>query len=212
MCSHYEAPTPSRLLSAFGVTPTEPFQEDIWPTSIGAFIRSRPAESTSDNHPPIEVLTGQFGLLPRWAKDRALGRNTYNARSETVADKPSFRAAWKAGRHCVVPAAAIYEPDWRSGKAIATRITRVDGSLLAIAGLWEHWVTPEGEILFSYTMLTVNADDHQLMRNFHKHQDEKRMPVILPNGAIKDWLNATALQSNEFLRQYPSDRLQASTV
>lgn len=212
MCSHYEAPTPTRLLNDFGVTPPGPFQEQIWPTSIGAFIRSRPDESTNDNHPPIEALTGQFGLLPFWAKDKKLGRHTYNARSETVADKPSFRAAWKAGRHCVVPAAAIYEPDWRSGKAIATRITNVDGSILAIAGLWEHWVTPEGETLFSYTMLTVNADDHQLMRNFHKHQDEKRMPVILSNDAINDWLNATALQSSEFMRQYPSNRLQASAT
>ncbi|EPQ6625064.1 TPA: SOS response-associated peptidase [Pseudomonas aeruginosa] len=212
MCSHYEAPTPTRLLNDFGVTPTGPFQEQIWPTSIGAFIRSQPDESTNDNHPPIAALTGQFGLLPFWAKDRNLGRHTYNARSETVADKPSFRAAWKAGRHCVVPAAAIYEPDWRSGKAIATRITSDDGSILAIAGLWEHWMTPEGETLFSYTMLTVNADDHQLMRNFHKHQNEKRMPVILSNDAINDWLNATALQSSEFMRQYPSNRLQASAT
>lgn len=212
MCSHYEAPTPTRLLNDFGVTPTGQFQEQIWPTSIGAFIRSRPDESTNDNHPPIAALTGQFGLLPFWAKDRKLGRHTYNARSETVADKPSFRSAWKAGRHCVVPAAAIYEPDWRSGKAIATRITSEDGSILAIAGLWEHWMTPEGETLFSYTMLTVNADDHQLMRNFHKHQDEKRMPVILSNDAINDWLNATALQSSEFMRQYPSNRLQASAT
>lgn len=73
-------------------------------------------------------------------------------------------------------------------------------------------MTPEGETLFSYTMLTVNADDHQLMRNFHKDQDEKRMPVILSNDAINDWLNATALQSSEFMRQYPSNRLQASAT
>src|SRR3990167_4893545 len=212
MCSRYEAPTPARLLSAFGVTPTLPFKEEVWPTDLGVFIRARPEESIDDAQPQIEALVGQFGLLPFWAKDRKLGRQTYNARSETVAEKPSFRSSWKKAQHCVIQAAAFYEPDWRSGKAIPTRITRTDGSLLAIAGLWERWETPEGEELLSYTMLTINADDHPLMRNFQKSQDEKRMVVILPNGAVNDWLHATAEQSKEFLCQYPADRLQAAAT
>lgn len=210
MCSHYEAPTSQQLLDAFGVAPEGPTQTELWPTYMGPFIRLPIASDPHDEAAPeFEALAGMFGLLPFWAKDTKLARNTYNARSETAAAKPSFRAAWKEAKHCIIPAVAIYEPDWRSGKAVPTRITRADGSLMCIAGLWERWQSPKGETVHSMTMLTVNADVHPLMRNYHKPDDEKRMVVILPNGAIRDWLQAPASQSMEFMRQYPADRLIA---
>ncbi|UMZ10666.1 SOS response-associated peptidase family protein [Pseudomonas sp. MPFS] len=110
-----------------------------------------------------------FGLIPSWSKDNKIVRYTYNARSETVAEKPSFRNAWRRGQHCIIPAVAIYEPDWRTGKAIATRICRADGEIMGIAGLWEQWQNPDmGEVTHSYTMLTVNADEHAFMRNYHR--------------------------------------------
>lgn len=68
------------------------------------------------------MLTASFGLVLFWSKDTKIARRTYNARSETVAEKPSFRSAWKNAHHCIIPAAAIYEPDWRSGKAIPNRV------------------------------------------------------------------------------------------
>lgn len=119
----------------------------------------------------------------------------------------SNASRYKYGQHCIIPAAAIYEPDWRSGKAIATRITRSDGEPMGIAGLWERWKSPSGENVFSYSMLTVNADDHSFMRNYHRAGDEKRMVVILPKGLYQDWLNAPAITSMEFMRQYPADRM-----
>lgn len=65
-------------------------------------------------------------MIPHWATDANIGRQTYNARSETVASKPSFRDAWRKGQHCTIPADAIFEPDWRSGKAVPARIVRAD--------------------------------------------------------------------------------------
>lgn len=209
MCSHYEAPTEERLMAGFGVTSPTPFQRDLWPTSMGPFIRLRHEESSDEDQSTYEALAGQFGLLPFWAKDKNLGRRTYNARSETAASKPSFRDAWKKSRHCIIPAAAIYEPDWRSGKSVPTRITRIDDGVMAIAGLWEEWRTPEGELLFSFSMLTVNAAEHPLMKNFHKPEDEKRSVVVLPNGLIQDWLRAGPEQSMDFMRLYPADKLKA---
>ncbi|HDS0960536.1 TPA: SOS response-associated peptidase [Pseudomonas putida] len=209
MCSHYEAPSQQRLLDGFGVTPQLPFQPDLWPTYRGPFVRL-PDEGTGDEErPAFEALLGQFGLLPFWAKEPSLGRRTYNARSETASSKPSFREAWKKGRHCIIPAIAIYEPDWRSGKAVATRITRSDGGVMAIAGLWDEWRSPAGELIHSFSMLTVNADDHSLMNQFHKPQDEKRSVVILPNGSITDWLRAGAADSMDFMRLYPPEKLAA---
>ena len=150
-----------------------------------------------------------FGLVPHWATDTKIARSTYNARTETVAEKPSFREAWKRGQHCIIPADAIYEPDWRSGKAIATRIERADGEPMGIAGLWSSWKSPKGETIYSYTMLTINAQDHELMRLFHKPADEKRMVVVLAPDSYKNWLEASAERSMTFMRQLPAELLVA---
>ena len=117
--------------------------------------------------------------------------------------------AWRWGRHCIIPAAAFYEPDWRSGKAVPTRIARADGALMGIAGLWSVWKSSTGDDIHSFTMLTVNADGHDLMKNYHKPDDEKRMVVILPTGAYDDWLRAEPEESMNFMQQYPADRLMA---
>ncbi len=210
MCSHYEAPSRQAMLEAYGLATDETWSTDLWPGYIGPFVRpARETDPHDEAAPTLEVLTGSFGLLPSWAKDEKLARRTYNARSETVASKPSFRAAWRQARHCIIPAAAIYEPDWRSGRAVPTRIGRKDGQPLSIAGLWERWRSPAGEEVHSYTMLTINADDHPLMSNFHRQGAEKRMVVLLPQARIKDWLTASADESAEFMRPYPADRLVA---
>ena len=207
MCSHYEAPAPQRVAETFGVEPFEQGKLDLYPGYTGPFIRR--AEHVDDESSVLtEALQGAFGLIPTWSKDTKIVRSTYNCRSETASQKPSFRTAWRKAQHCIIPAAAIYEPDWRSGKAIATRIARADGEIMGIAGLWERWRDPgTGEDLHSFTMLTINADDHPFMRNYHKSQDEKRMVVILPQGLYGDWLNSGADDSMEFMRQYPADRL-----
>jgi len=208
MCSHYEAATQKQLALAFGIEIDEQGKLDLWPGYLGPFIR-RPqhADPGDEASPDLEVLPGSFGLILGWSKDAKIARRTYNARSETVADKPSFRNAWRRAQHCIIPAAAIYEPDWRTGKAIATRITRADLEPMGIAGLWERWHNPAGEVVHSYTMLTVNADNHVFMRNYHKPDDEKRMVVILPRGLYNAWLDAPVSESAGFMRQYPADRL-----
>lgn len=80
---------------------------------------------------------------------------------------------------------------------------------MAIAGLWDEWRSPAGELIHSFSMLTVNADNHSLMNQFHKPQDEKRSVVILPNGSITDWLRAGAADSMDFMRLYPAEKLAA---
>ncbi len=108
---------------------------------------------------------------------------TFNARWETAATLYSFRGAWRRGQHCIIPADAIYEPDWRSGKSVPTRFTRADGEPLGIAGLWDRWRSPTGEVVENYTMLTIPARDHPLFREYHRPDKEKRQVVILPTAA-----------------------------
>ena len=212
MCSHYQGiQRPETYREIFKAEPpAAPGKEDMWPCYQGCFIRRHPHADVGDEAVPVhEALIGQFGLVPHWAEDLKLGRHTFNARSETVATKPSFRDAWRHARHCIIPAIAIYEPDWRSGKAIATRIIRADDQPMGIAGLWDKWKSPGGETVHSFTMLTINADQHPLMNLFHKPTDEKRMVVILEPEQFEDWLQAPATRSMEFLRPFPAEGLRA---
>lgn len=212
MCSHYDPQTdPARLRAHFGVDDLPlGLKQSLWPGYFGPFVRKHEHADVGDDAVPFrELLVGSFGLIPHWSKDATIARRTYNARSETAHEKPSYRDAWKLSRHCIIPAEAIYEPDWRSGKAVPTRISRADGKPMGIAGLWSHWRNPEGELIYSYTMLTINADDHPFMRQYHKPEDEKRMVVILDELDYDVWLEAPPAESRDFLRQFPAEYLLA---
>ena len=214
MCSHYQAvQAREKFMRHFGVTPPpEPGKLDLWPGYLGSFIRRHPHADVGDEAvPPFEALNGLFGLVPHWATDTKITRSTYNCRSETAAVKPSFRDTYKRNQRCIIPADAIYEPDWRTGKAIATRIEASSGEPLGIAGLWSRWQAPGGEGVMSYTMLTINAQEHPLMKQFHKPTNEKRMVVILPPESYHDWLNPE-LEFEAFLRPYPAERLVAGVA
>lgn len=207
MCSHFESVTDGGKLKKHFLASAS-FSEakaDIWPGYSGVLVRS-----IVDGEAPREAILGAFGLIPHWSADTKISRRTYNARSETVSSKPSFREAWKRGQHCIIPAEAIYEPDWNSGKAIPTRIFRADETPMGIAGLWDCWQPKSGEPVFSFTMLTINADQHELMQQFHKPTDEKRMVVILPEERYEDWLTASPEQSMEFMRPYPAKELKSA--
>jgi putative SOS response-associated peptidase YedK len=214
MCSHYEGVRDTQVLrKMFQVEPPADMgKADLWPGYQGLLIR-RPREKDSgdDAVPDREVLPGLFGLVPHWATDLKICRSTFNARSETVANKPSFRDAWKKAQHCIIPAQAIYEPDWRSGKAIPARIQRKDGLPMGIAGLWSAWKSPQGGWVHSYTMLTINADAHPLMNQFHKPTDEKRMVVVLPEAAYDEWLTAAAERSEQFLVPFAAEGLRVGS-
>ena len=212
MCSHYQGvKDQERLRRHFGVAaPADPGREDLWPGYVGSFIRRHPLAGVGDEAvPPLEALTGMFGLVPHWSADTKIARHTYNARSETVVVKPSFRDAWKHGQHCIIPAEAFFEPDWRSGRAVATRIASADGAPLGLAGLWSRWRSPQGELVHSYTMLTINADNHPLMQQFHKPGEEKRMVVVLAPQLYQAWLAAPQAKAHDFLAAWPAERLVA---
>lgn len=135
-------------------------------------------------------VPASFGLIPGWAKDAKIIRSTYNARTETVGGKPSFRDAWRRSQLCIIPARAIYEPCYESGRAIRWRIERADDKPMGIAGIWERRVKEDGLPSWSMSMLTINVDGHPVMQRFHRPGEEKRSVVILPDDAWGDWLRA----------------------
>jgi putative SOS response-associated peptidase YedK len=207
MCANYTPVTDlERLERFFAVIREDPVPPETWPGYAAPFLR----QARDAGHHAREGAVGLFGLVPYWAKDLTIGRRTYNARSETVAAKPSFRDAWRHGRRCVIPAEDIFEPCWETGRAVRWRIGRKDGAPLGIAGLWGQWRGPDGADLLSFTMLTVNADGHEVMKHFHKPDDEKRMVVMLDEADYDRWLDAPQDQMRSFLQQYPAQELTAA--
>lgn len=130
-----------------------------------------------------ELLLARWGLVPPWARSAALGHHLFNARAETLAFKPAFRESFRHQR-CLVPADAFYE--WHATTPDAPRrqpyrIGRSDRTLMAFAGLWASWRTPEGATLQSFAIVTTTAND--AVRAIHD-----RMPVIVRPEHYTRWL------------------------
>jgi putative SOS response-associated peptidase YedK len=201
MCGRFAFYSPSEATAAlFGVetsTEVEP-RYNIAPTQFIAAIRH-----DDDNAPELAML--RWGLVPFWAKDPSIGNRMINARSETVAEKPSFRDAYRK-RRCLILADGFYE--WRKEADAKTPyfISQKDGTPFAFAGLWESWSSKEtDETLQTTAIITAAASD--MMAELHH-----RMPVVIDPGAAGRWLDgdpdllAEAIDSPPSFRAWPVDR------
>ena len=191
-------------------TPTR--KADWVKQSLGVDLPSAeyPAETYPGYVAPI-VVRGQesgrvacglarFGLIPAWAKDNKIGRHTFNARSETASTKPSYRSAWQHRQYGIVLLDDFFEPNYETGRAVKWRIKLASAEPMGIACLWDRWNDPAtGERVVSFSMLTTNADQHPVMRQFHPSADEKRTPVVLAEQQFGDWLSATSEQAAGFM-------------
>lgn len=206
MCTNYVPSRGERLREHFGLAdPGFEWRDEAYPGYVAPIIRRTPDGSG------LEVTPACFGLIPYWSRDGRNYRHCYNARSETVATKPSFRGAWRRGQFCLVPADAFFEPSYETGRAVRWRIARDDGAPFALAAIWDAWKRPpgdsgapadaaalEGDWLISFSLLTLNADRHPVMRRFHGPDDEKRTVAEVPPAWRDRWLQAdprTALES-----------------
>ena len=178
--------------------PNSDWRAEAYPTYPTTFIY------LENGQPRCELA--QFGLVPHWATDKKkFGLKTYNARSETVYEKPSYRSAWSERRFGLVLAESFYEPNWETGKAVRWRIKRADSEPAAIASIWERFIDKEtGEIITSFSMLTINATGHEVMKHFHKPEDEKRSVVVLNDNQFQPWLHANHDEARSMLNLAPS--------
>ena len=181
--------------------PDAAWRVETYPTYPAPFIYLQ------DGQPKCELA--QFGLVPHWAEDKKkFGLKTYNARSETVAEKPSYRNAWKQRQFGLALMESFYEPSWETGKAIRWRIKRSDTQPIAVPSIWERFNDREtGEVIFSFSMLTVNADGHSIMQHFHKPEDEKRSIIVLDDANYQPWLQANHVQARSLLKVAPDNFL-----
>ncbi len=150
----------------------------------------------------------KWGLIPPWAKDMSVGYKMINARAETLSEKPSFRTAYRKKR-CLIIADSFYE--WKrldSKTKTPMRIKLKSDDLFSMAGIWEHWRTPEGKSIFSCSVITTAPNE--LMKEIHD-----RMPVILKPEDEKIWLDPTITDPsflNQYLKPLDSDLMEAYEV
>lgn len=197
MCSNYVPVTDGdRLLAFFGVhrDPHKEIPSELYPTRVGPFIRLVNGQR--------EYEAGYFGMMPPWRREVAYGKHTYNSKSETVHALPSFKDAWRRGLRCVIPAEAVYEPRYYEDLTNERwRIEREDGQPFGAAGVYNQWVE-NGVEMFSYTMLTVNCDDHPFYNQFHAPDKEKRMPIFLDPEQYDTWMSCPMKEAPGFFRQW----------
>ena len=149
----------------------------------------------------------KWGLIPHWSKHPSIGNRMINARAETVMEKPSFRQAFQS-RRCMVVADGFYE--WRKhGRVkIPMRITLKTGELFGFAGLWELWDSPNGEQIYSCSIITTTPN--ATMESIHS-----RMPVILSKDAEDRWLDVGLSDTDELrdlMIPYPDNEIEAYEV
>jgi putative SOS response-associated peptidase YedK len=148
----------------------------------------------------------RWGLIPSWAKDESIGSKMINARSETLAEKPSFRNAYQR-RRCLILSDGFYEWQKQAGRGSQPYyFSREDGKPFAFAGLWEFWKSPQGEDVLSCTIITTHANG--VVSPVHE-----RMPVMLTAGNAWDWLKpAPQEQLQQMLVPFPDELMTARPV
>lgn len=200
MCGRFALKTPpAELASHFALDQVADFgpRYNIPPATDIPVIRQSP-----DHKRMLHML--RWGLVPNWAKDPGIGNKLNNARGETVAEKPSFREAFKK-RRCIIPADGFYE--WKTAGKLKQPyyLSLKSGQPMAMGGLWESRRSPDGGILRTCCIITTGPN--AVMEPIHD-----RMPVILSPEHWQAWLEAPAEDIRQFLRPYQADRMQAWPV
>ncbi len=214
MCNRYQSPDQAAIDRVWRVgrqSPQRWWAPDIFPRSPGPFIRAAGSGR--------ERVVGQWGLVPHFAKSARLAYQTNNARSEELSRKASYKQPWARGQRCIIPAVSFDEPCWETGRNVWWTFRRADGNPWGLAGLWNTWVDKDsGEVVESYTMLTLNADAHPLMRRMHKPDptlgpdaQDKRSVIAIELEDVDAWLHGNLQEAGQLLRLPALERFDPSS-
>lgn len=195
MCRRYRLKaTPKQLEAAYAVQAGED-----WPDEA-VFTPGHPVPVvlTSRKTGGRELHALQWGLVPHWAGDPEMGKKLYNARAETIMDKPSFRDSF-FHRRCLIPASSFFE--WQAESKKLVEVFPSQDGLLAFAGIWDRWQSPDGKVLASCSIITTEASS--VTAEIHH-----RMPAILNESAFNEWLDPDYPASLLHALLMPSDKVR----
>lgn len=196
------------------------------PTQRAPFLRSNRGGK-------LELVEGRWGLVPDFRKGplKTWTVATNNARWEGAggpedgpAFRPTFAPSWRDGERCLIPVEWFSEPNWETGRAVPWKFQAVDGKPFSLAGLWHTWHSPDGQIVESYTMIMINANDHPLMGRMHEpvrdkwgvplpaDQQDKRMAVIIDEADEDAWLHASPHDAIALVKPWPEEIMTAGPI
>lgn len=204
------------MCNNYGPTRPESLRDLLNLDAIGEY----PAETYPDYDAPLILLNqdgrttcaiANFGFAPKEFAHPGMP-DPVNARAETIGSSRMFAPYWRAGNLCIVPAREIFEPCYETGKAVRHRIWLKDQPEFGIAGLWRTWPRPGGGAQIAFVMITVNAEDHAVLKRMHKPTNpdgtpkEKRGVVMLRRDQWDDWLTCKDPErARTFLQLYPAE-------
>ncbi|CAD5371431.1 SOS response-associated protein [Rubrivivax sp. A210] len=213
MCTRYISPEDADIERHWHIGAGRPlgWARDVRPRSLAPFVRVRPGG------PARELVVGSWSLLPAFERNRKPAYATCNARSEGLLEGRAFKQAWLQGQRCLIPALAFFEPCWETGRHVPWEFRRADGDLWALAGLWNSWQDrASGEIVETYTMLTINADGHALMGRMHKpdparppDRQDKRSVIPVERAGFDRWLGGSVDEARALLCLPPVELFEA---
>ncbi|MBI5791665.1 MAG: SOS response-associated peptidase family protein [Rhodocyclales bacterium] len=213
MCNRYVSPEAAEIERFWHIgRHNQPrWAEEIFPRAPGPFVR------LAGDRSERQLAVGQWGLIPWFAKTPKLTYSTNNARFEEIAGKASFKQSWLQGKRCIIPALSFDEPCWETGRNVWWRFRRADGTPWGLAGLWNDWTDKDtGEVISSYTMLTINADHHPLMSRMHRpdpklppDQQDKRSVVSIESADVDTWLRGPLDEATVLVRVPSPDLFEA---
>ena len=220
MCNLYHVSPKGDLTTYFRALPPEGLVAGpVGPFGVGAFLRRVDGE--------LRCTLGQWGLIrpgqperidylpakpgPSGKTLKPRPRSTNNARIEGIESKPTFKAAWKAGQRCLVPAQWYQEPNWETGRNVWWQLRRADGLPWALAGLWSEWVDPQtGEVVPNFTLITCNCDTHPLLARLHKpdpalpaEAQDKRSLIHIEPEHWAQWLEGSEDEARALIQPPP---------
>ncbi|MEQ5844268.1 SOS response-associated peptidase (plasmid) [Paraburkholderia acidicola] len=218
MCTNYRSPDEdtgfSQLKIDLGLLyRRNPWDREVYPDYRAPIITGDPIGR--------DGIVAVFGAWPKFLQpDRLDDRgkkkkkfDTYNARGEDVGSKPLYAKAWRDGQRCLIPARWVVEPCWETGKNVWHRIGLTDWAPYCVAGIWKRYEDADGRVLIGMSMLTLNADDHMLMKRMHRPNDEKRSVVIIQPGDYDEWLHTTNVEAaRSMLQLRPAEEMWAEPV
>jgi putative SOS response-associated peptidase YedK len=208
MCVNFRPPDPEQLEAVVGAL-VDLYKQWDWPSETWKDYLAPIVKAGGEGR--RELCLASYGMVPRRHIPPGVKVfDTMNARAESIGEKRSFAPAWRKTQFCAVPMNCFYEPCYESGRAERFAISMHDDALFFVAGLWREWGQADGSVHTSFTQITINADDHPLMKRFHKPGDEKRALVVLPGHELDDWLACKDPEmARSFLRHYPDDLMKA---
>ncbi len=206
MCVNY-TPTRKELLTEKFAAPLKSeldWKAEVWQDYAAPFI-------LHDRRGERAALVGAYSMIPKAKLPPGAKRySTMNARAETLGQLRSYAKPWREGKRCLIPMQAFFEPNYESGKAERWKISLINQSDFAVAGLYQSWPESNETTSYSFTQITINSDQHPLMRRFHKPGEEKRSLVILHQTDFDAWLSCKDPElARAYLQLYPTELMFA---